>query len=120
MLQYPSFFAFFHSFTASSSILSNNIYFLQDSQASFGTKLKNKCFSIPCTGHCPCGITMLEGPLAAWGSAAMLLIFCILYAVATVKKHFLLSICIFATVLFAHFRVKNKQALYEEGPLNFL
>ena len=36
------------------------------------------------------------------------------------KKHFLLSICIFATVFFAHFRVKNKQALYEEGPLNFL
>ena len=95
------------------------MYFLQDSQASFGTKLKNKCFSIPCTGHCPCGITMLEWPLAAWGSAAMLLIFCILYAVAAVKNIFYCQY-VFLQVFFAHFRVTNKQALYEEGPLNFL
>ena len=118
MLQYPCFLHFFHAFTASSSIFSNNTDFLQDSQASFGTKLKIKCSSIPCIGHCSYVITMLEWPLAAWRSAAVLWLFGILYAVAA-ENAFLHLLCIFG-IVFAHFGVKNKQVLYEEGPLNFL
>ena len=44
---------FFHAFAASSTFLSGNIYFLQDSQATFDTNFKNKYFPNPVLGAVP-------------------------------------------------------------------
>ena len=65
------FFAFFYVFAASSSMFLYCYNSFQDSQATPGTKFRSKYLKIRCTGHCPSGITMLEQPLAAWGSAAV-------------------------------------------------
>ena len=67
----PKIFAFFHTFAASSSTFLYCYNSFQDSQATFGTKFWSKHLKITCTGHCPSGITMLEWPMAAWGSAAV-------------------------------------------------
>ena len=61
----PLLFIFFHSFAASSTIFSDNINFLQDSQATLDTNFLNKVLIKPCTWHCSSGITMVELPLTA-------------------------------------------------------
>ena len=118
VLQYPSFFAFFHAFTASSSIFSNNTDFLQDSQASFGTKLKKKCLTYPVPGTVPMELPCWNDPWSRGGVLQCSGFLAFLYAVAAGKCFFLHLLCIFA-ILFACFGVK-KQVLYEEGRLNFL
>ena len=44
---------------------------LQYSQATSGTKFKNEYLKKTCTGHSPGGFTIVEQPLAAWGSDAV-------------------------------------------------
>ena len=57
----PKLFSIFHAFAAC-QVFFVLIYSFQDSQATFGAKCRSINLKIPCTGHCPSGITMLEQP----------------------------------------------------------
>ena len=70
VLQCPGFLPFFMNLLQV-LVCSCIAIFLFKTQATSGTKFRSKYLKIRFNGHYPSGITMLEQPLAAWGSAAV-------------------------------------------------
>ena len=96
-------------FAASSIMLSNDISSLHDSQAFFCTTFKSKYFQKPGTGPCPSEITVMEQPLAAWDSAAVLPFALGIHFPAVMSA--LQCICIFCNS-FWHILVPKTSRLY--------
>ena len=90
-------------------MLSNDISSLHDSQAFFCTTFKSKYFQKPGTGPCPSEITVMEQPLAAWDSAAVLPFALGIHFPAVMSA--LQCICIFCNS-FWHILVPKTSRLY--------
>ena len=90
---------FFHAFAASSTFLSGNIYFLQDSQATFDTNFKNKYFPNPVLGAVPVELPYGTGtaPGRTVQSCTTLTFFHVFHAVAAVNDIFY-----YITYIFCH------------------